>query len=364
MLLTDASLYRFFTTSSSGQPSKIPHAATVSSPSNSRTDHNATKFIYPPYAHALAGAGAGLAAVALLHPLDTIRTHMQSSDTISALSRPNTRPQPVLRTLRYIATKHGGLSLYRGLVPASLGSVLSWACYFHFFQRGRSTISSYMPSHPTVAHLLSGTFAGVVTSFATNPIWVIKVRLQLQPSPSSFQRTRFRPYEGFIDGLVTIVREEGVYGLYRGIAPSLWLVSHGALQFTLYEGMKTRLRNSRSDATVSEADDRRSTKRNFISNEDDSKGTSISDALLASTASKLIASVSTYPLQVARTRMQERMISGEIYGSFHRTLRHIVRTEGIQGLYCGLFANILRVTPQAAITFVTYEQILHLFAKK
>lgn len=363
MLLTDASLYRLFTTSSSVEPSTNLHAATVSSPSNSRTDHNATNNIYPPYAHALAGAGAGLAAVALLHPLDTIRTHMQSSDTISAVSRTSARPQPVLRTLRYISTKHGALSLYRGLVPASFGSVISWACYFHFFQKGRTTISSYMPSHPTVAHLLSGTFAGVVTSVVTNPIWVVKVRLQLQPSPSSFRRTRFRPYEGFMDGLVTIVREEGVYGLYRGIAPSLWLVSHGALQFTLYEGMKARLRHSRSAATVSEADGRRSTQRNFISN-DDSKGTSVPDALLASTASKLIASVSTYPLQVARTRMQERMASGEIYGSFHRTLWHIVRTEGMRGLYCGLFANILRVTPQAAITFVTYEQILHLCAKK
>lgn len=362
MPLSDFSLNRIFITSSSGQPSVQPHAAAISTPSDSKAGHNGTKSIYPPYAHALAGAGAGLAAVALLHPLDTIRTHMQSSDIVSAY-RSNARPKPIFRALRYFATKQGVFSLYRGIVPASIGSVLSWACYFHFFQRGRGVISSHIPSHPTFAHLLSGTFAGVVTSIATNPIWVVKVRLQLQPASPSFRRSRLRPYDGFIDGLVTIVREEGVYGLYRGISPSLWLVSHGALQFTLYEGIKAWLRHSRSDAILSQTDIRHS-KRNFISNEDNSRLTSVSDALVASTASKLIASVSTYPLQVPRTRMQERMANGEKYGSFHRTLWHIVRTEGIRGLYCGLFANILRVTPQAAITFITYEQMLHLCAKK
>lgn len=287
---------------------------------------------------------------------------MQSSNTASAIKL-NSRPRPFLHTLFYVTSKHGPLSLYRGLVPASVGSVLSWACYFHFFQTGRPAIAAYMPSHPTAAHLLSGTFAGVVTSVATNPIWVVKVRLQLQPASSSFRRARLRPYGGFFDGLVTIVREEGVYGLYRGISPSLWLVSHGALQFTMYEGIKTWLRHSRATTAVSEPAGRKS-KRNFISNEDGAQSTSVTDALLASTASKLVASVSTYPMQVARTRMQERLANGDRYTSFYRTLWHIARTEGVRGLYCGLFANILRVTPQAAITFVTYEKVLHLCASK
>lgn len=320
-----------------------------------RDDSKEMKVTYPPYAHALAGAGAGLSSVVLLHPLDTIRTHMQSSH-LQASANANGRPQSMMLSLRQVIAHQGISSLYRGLFPASLGSVLSWAFYFHFFQRGRAVIAPYFPSHPTAAHLTSGVFAGIVTSVATNPIWVVKVRLQLQPT-LTMRREHARPYDGFFDGLLTIVREEGVYGLYRGLSPSLWLVSHGALQFTLYEGIKNRLRHNRMDL-VAEKGTSQEKGRVFISKEDDTEYSSLSDTLFASTLSKLIASVSTYPLQVARTRMQERMACGESYGSFFRTLWHIARFEGARGLYGGVFANILRVTPQAALTFITYEKIL------
>lgn len=136
-------------------------------------------------------------------------------------------------------------------------------------------------------------------------------------------------------------------GLYRGLVPSLWLVSHGALQFTLYENFKTRLQHT---ANNYERDRNVATRR--------STGTGVKDALLASTASKLVASITTYPVQVARTRMQDRKSDGWKYSGLHRALIHIFRNEGLRGLYRGLSANVLRVTPQAAVTFITYEQIL------
>lgn len=226
---------------------------------------------------------------------------------------------------------------------------MSWACYFHVFQRARTALSPYI-APPTLAHLLSGALSGVLTSVVTNPIWVVKVRLQLQSS----SRSPVRPYAGFCDGLVTIAREEGVLGLYRGLAPSLWLVSHGALQFTLYETVKAHLQARRCSDTGVVG----SSSSDSIGLAQEQGAASIADALVAATASKLVASVSTYPLQVVRTRMQERMRDGARYGNFHRAFMHIARTEGLAGLYRGLSANIMRVTPQAAVTFVTYEQIL------
>lgn len=52
-----------------------------------------------------------------------------------------------------------------------------------------------------------------------------------------------------VDGLQKIARQEGFKGLYRGLLPSLFGVSHGALQFTVYEMLKNR-RANRNPGTV------------------------------------------------------------------------------------------------------------------
>ena len=39
------------------------------------------------------------------------------------------------------------------------------------------------------------------------------------------------------------------------------------------------------------------------------------------------------------------------------TLRHILKSRGVVGLYRGLGVNLVRVVPSTAVTFVTYEQL-------
>lgn len=314
-------------------PKSALHQHLHTATNNERSAGHATT--YPPYAHALAGAGGGLATVLLLHPLDTLRTRLQVSTGDAAL-----------RTLRNIVVREGSNALYKGVVPASIGSVASWACYFHWFQQTQVFYKKHIPFE-TAAHLMAGMTAGAMTSLATNPIWVVKVRLQLQAVNSGVQ-PGIRPYTGLTDGLRSILREEGVRGLYKGLGPSLWLVSHGAIQFTLYERIKAWVK----------------TRENGDARQASSDSTTVYQSLVASTTSKLIASISTYPIQVARTRMQERIVEGEMYGRVDRAFLYIFRTEGIRGLYRGLSANIARVTPQAAVTFITYEQILRLCASR
>ena len=46
-----------------------------------------------------------------------------------------------------------------------------------------------------------------------------------------------------MDALVKTYNYEGVRGLYKGFLPGLFGVSHGALQFMLYEEMKDAYNN-------------------------------------------------------------------------------------------------------------------------
>ncbi len=41
------------------------------------------------------------------------------------------------------------------------------------------------------------------------------------------------------DALVKVYKMEGIRGLYKGLVPGMFGVSHGAIQFMTYEEMKT-----------------------------------------------------------------------------------------------------------------------------
>lgn len=101
-------------------------------------------------------------------------------------------------------------------------------------------------------HMLAAAEAGVLTLVLTNPIWVVKTRLCLQMSdapvvaPGSTAAAAVnQQYKGMVDGLFKIYKYEGVRGLYKGFVPGMFGVSHGALQFMVYEEMKNRYNEHR-----------------------------------------------------------------------------------------------------------------------
>ncbi|KAH8946844.1 hypothetical protein BDL97_11G008300 [Sphagnum fallax] len=179
--------------------------------------------------NAAAGAVAGLTTVVALHPLDIVRTRFQVHD-----GRQTTIPKykHTVHALYTIAKVEGLRGLYAGLFPAVLGSSLSWGLYFFLYsnikERNRQLVGRDLG--PTL-HLLSAAEAGSIVCVLTNPVWLVKTRLQLQgPAHGTHQ-----PYTGFYDALRSILKEEGWRGLYKGLGPGLVLVSHGALQFMAYE---------------------------------------------------------------------------------------------------------------------------------
>jgi solute carrier family 25 (mitochondrial folate transporter), member 32 len=87
-----------------------------------------------------------------------------------------------------------------------------------------------------------------------------------------------------------------------------------------------------------------------------------------------IASTTTYPLQVIKSRLQQRSgesleltSSGDLkvvrkeYIGFISTVRRIWVAEGIHGFFKGCITNAARVAPGAAITFLVYESVLDVF---
>lgn len=216
------------------------------------------------FAPLLAGLCGGAASTVLLYPLDLIKVRLQvnedpGSKSSSAPSSPGTKPRlSSIQACRVIVRHEGFLGLYQGLVPAVVGSAVSWGGYFFVYEglkreyRQMSLSSSSLQPAESPRALNSwenfslACIAGASMVAVTNPVWLIKTRMQLQMKRAAKEHNMKAPYNGMLDAGRTIVREEGFWALYKGAGPALLLTSHGGVQFVVYESLKRHFHYSRA----------------------------------------------------------------------------------------------------------------------
>jgi len=236
----------------------------------------------------------------------------------------------VLRSTGY----EGWPALFQGLPAGLLATGTAWGVYILSYNVTKRALrtddeDAFFRRGTWQLHMTAGAVSGTVTLVVTNPLFVVKTRMALQ-----LRHTRTEPHHfRTIPSLVHIVKREGWKGLFRGMVPSAFSVPQAAIQFSVYEQIKARLK------ALHHSSDYLSSYEYFG----------------AGACSKLISSVIVYPSQVIRSHLlheESRMPSA------WQTLTTIARQDGIVALYKGLSCQLLRVIPQAAIALATYEMIL------
>lgn len=282
------------------------------------------------YEYFVAGISGGVVSTLTLHPLDLIKIRFAVNDG-------RTRSVPQYTGLRNAITEivrsEGVRGLYRGVTPNVLGSGSSWGFYFFFYNTIKTWIqggNSKKPLGPSM-HMLAAADAGILTLLMTNPIWVVKTRLCLQYA-GDVHLAESKRYKGMMDALQKIYKTEGIRGLYKGLVPGMFGVSHGAIQFMTYEEMKNKYNI-------------------YLSVPIDTKLTTFEYVVFAA-ISKLFAAAITYPYQVVRARLQDH--HHEYRGTWH-CIQVTWRSEGLKGFYKGLSPYLVHVTPNICMIIVAYE---------
>ncbi|KAI9793578.1 MAG: hypothetical protein M1833_000723 [Piccolia ochrophora] len=325
------------------------------------------------WAHFVAGGAGGMTSAFLTSPLDVLKTRLQSDfyqaqlaasrvsrnvPPLSTMSVPRSALLHFRETFQILFSIHrveGWRALFKGLGPNLTGVVPARAINFYTYGNGKRIISSYFNNGNENAwvHLCAAASAGMVTGTATNPIWLVKTRLQLDKSHAEKSGSQLnRRYKNSFDCTRQVVQQEGIRGMYRGLSASYLGVTESTLQWVLYEQMKILL--VRRDAQIVASGRPRTTWDQVV----DWTG-----KIGAAGTAKFFAALGTYPHEVVRTRLRQAPLeSGQLkYTGLVQCFKLIWKEEGMAGMYGGLTPHLLRVVPSAAIMFGMYEFILRVF---
>ncbi|CAH9115141.1 unnamed protein product [Cuscuta epithymum] len=260
-------------------------------------------------------------ATGVTHPLDVLKVRLQMQ--LVGQRGPLTG---MGKLSAHVVRDEGFRSLYRGLSPSLMRSVLYGGLRLGLYEPSKYVCEMAFESNNIVMKIASGAFSGAIATALTNPVEVLKVRLQMN----------MKSNRGPIHELQKIASEEGITALWKGIGPAMARAAAlTASQLATYD----------------------ETKRVLL------KCTSLEEGfnlhLISSTLAGAVSTLITAPIDMVKTRLmlQRESKSAGSYRSGLHCAYQVLLSEGPQGLYKGGLAIFARLGPQTMITFIVCEKL-------
>ncbi|KAJ6485000.1 mitochondrial carrier domain-containing protein [Mycena vitilis] len=300
--------------------------------------------------HAVAGGAAGIVAMSCTYPLILLSTRA----AVETKNESKTTYQAVLDIIK----REGPLSLYSGLSSSLLGIAVTNGVYYYFYERSRGIVQKgkAIKALSTAESILIGIIAGSATTIISNPIWVVQTSQatetlnQAEPSLDPSRPNTVKKLS-IVETVQKILQDGGVRAFWRGIGPALVLVMNPVLQYTVFEQLKNFL-VARRTAKLRAA----------------GIATAVAaltdwDFFLLGALSKLVATSSTYPYIVVKSRLQAGQANALKYKSSLDGLLTILKEEGLPGLYKGVGSKLLQSVLTASILFAAQRRIYEITKK-
>lgn len=270
-------------------------------------------------------SGAAVAtATAVTHPLDVVKVRLQMQLV--------GQRGPLIgmgQTFTQMLRNEGIRSLYLGLAPALTRSVLYGGLRLGLYEPSKYVCDLAFGSTNILLKIAAGGFAGSFATALTNPVEVLKVRLQMNSGPKV----------GAISEMRKIASEEGITALWKGVGPAMARAAClTASQLATYDESKRIL----TRWTPLE------------------EGFSLH--LISSMIAGAVSTLITAPVDMVKTRLmlQKESSSYKNYKNGFHCAYKVMLTEGPRALYKGGFTIFARLGPQTTITFILCEKLRQL----
>ncbi|CAN6846158.1 unnamed protein product [Brassica oleracea] len=261
-----------------------------------------TKNLLPPLSAVASHFGTSGLSVALAtgvtHPLDVLKVRLQMQHVGLGQRGPVIGMTGIFLQLR---KNEGPRSLYLGLTPALTRSVLYGGLRLGLYEPTKVSFDWAFGSTTVLVKIASRAFAGAFSTALTNPVEVVKVRLQMNPNAVPMAQVR------------EIVSKGGIGALWKGFGPAM--VRSAAL-------------------TASQLATYDETKRILVTQ------TSLEEGFIFIYG--VVSTLITAPMDMIKTRlmMQHDSGSSRIYRNGFHCGYKVVRKEGPMALYKGLDKKI------------------------
>ncbi|CAO3672716.1 unnamed protein product [Rhizopus stolonifer] len=275
------------------------------------------------------GSIAGAIGATAVYPIDLVKTRMQNqrSKVVGQLLYKNS-----LDCFKKVLRNEGFTGLYRGLGPQLIGVAPEKAI--------KLTVNDFVRSHFTNKQngkiefwqeMIGGGAAGASQVVFTNPLEIVKIRLQIQGEQAKQMADAPRR------SALWIVKHLGIVGLYKGVAACLLRdVPFSAIYFPAYAHLKKDLFHEGPEHKLA-----------------------ISELLMAGAIAGMPAAYFTTPADVIKTRLQVEARKGQTsYTGIADAAKKIYAEEGFKAFFKGGPARIFRSSPQFGVTLTVYE-LLH-----
>jgi len=262
-----------------------------------------------------------------VYPIDLVKTRMQNQRSSGSYAGQQLYNSP-WACFKHVWRYEGMRGLYRGILAQLIGVGPEKALKLVVNDTVRDWVR-VDGSVPMWGQLAAGACAGGAQVIVTNPLEIVKIRLQTATET------------GETTSAVRIIRELGFKGLYKG-ASACFLrdIPFSFIYFPVYSGLKYSLLNFKT----------------FVS----SDGTLNQGGWLAAgMGAGAPAAFLTTPADVIKTRLQvrEKTDGSTNYKGLFDCGRKVAQEEGFRALFKGGPLRVMRSSPQFGVTLLAYEQL-------